>query len=48
MDTPDVYQVVVVEGLKEPFEQWLTSRNLYLFPLSAGGDDLPVFGVGVR
>lgn len=47
MITPPEYQVVIIEGLKEPFEQWLASRNLHLFPIPARDDDLPVFGVGL-
>jgi hypothetical protein len=29
------------------FEEWLSERGLYLFPIPIDGDNLPAYGVGV-
>lgn len=31
----------------QAFEEWLSSRNLHLFPIPVDGDNLPCYGVGV-
>jgi hypothetical protein len=40
-------QVVLTDGIQEPFRQWLAGRGLYLFRIPGLDDDLPTYGVGV-
>lgn len=42
----DVFQVAMLDVMREPFEQWLTARRLHLFRIPTSGDDLPTYGVG--
>lgn len=39
--------VLAFPELIRAFEEWLSSRNLYLFPIPVEGDNLPAYGVGV-
>jgi hypothetical protein len=41
-------QVVLIDSLIGPFEQWLNARGLHLFQIpDTDPDDLPTYGVGI-
>lgn len=43
----DVFQVVMPDVLREPFDQWCASRGLRTFTIPVE-DDLPTIGVGPK
>lgn len=42
-----VIQVIMTEGIQDPFRAWLDSRGLYLYPIPSEDDRLPSFGIGI-
>lgn len=46
-DSGCIEVVLAFPSLIRAFEQWLTDRDMYLFPIPVEGDHLPAYGVGV-
>lgn len=46
-DTDCIEVVFAFSTLIRAFEEWLTQRDMYLFPIPVDGDDLPTYGIGV-
>ena len=47
MSEPDVIQIVVTAAFRRQLEEWLASRDLCLFRITADEDDLPTYGIGI-
>ena len=46
-DTDCIEVVLAYPHLIRSFEEWLSTRGLYLVPIPVGTDDLPTYGVGL-